>query len=26
MLEEVGVNGVTVTDVARRHDITRQHI
>jgi transposase len=26
ILEEVGVNGATVTDVARRHDITRQHI
>jgi transposase len=26
ILEEVGVNGATVTDVPRRHDITRQHI
>ncbi|WP_069301788.1 IS66-like element accessory protein TnpA [Neptunicoccus sediminis] len=26
ILEEVGMNGATVTDVARRHDITRQHI
>jgi len=26
ILGEVGVNGWTVADVARRHDITRQHI
>ncbi|WP_417267618.1 transposase [Celeribacter baekdonensis] len=26
ILEEVGVNGATATAVARRHDITRQHI
>jgi transposase len=26
ILGEVGVNGWTVADVARRHDVTRQHI
>ena len=26
ILGEVGVGGATVTDVARRHDVTRQHI
>lgn len=26
ILREVGVGGATVTDVARRHDVTRQHI
>ncbi|WP_367176557.1 transposase, partial [Donghicola sp.] len=26
ILDEVGVNGATVSDVARAHDITRQHI
>lgn len=26
ILSEVGENGWTVTDVARRHDVTRQHI
>ena len=26
ILDEVGVNGVSVSDVARTHDITRQHI
>ena len=26
ILSEVGVHGATVADVARRHDITRQHI
>ena len=26
ILREVGVGGATVTDVARRHDLTRQHI
>lgn len=26
ILGEVGVNGWTVSDVARRHDVTRQHI
>jgi transposase len=26
ILGEVGVNGWTVSDVARRHDITRQHL
>jgi len=26
ILSEVGVGGTTVADVARRHDITRQHI
>lgn len=26
VLGEVGVDGATVADVARRHDITRQHI
>ena len=26
ILREVGVDGATVTDVARRHDVTRQHI
>jgi transposase len=26
ILGEVGLNGWTVTDVARRHDVTRQHI
>jgi transposase len=26
ILSEVGVGGATVVDVARRHDITRQHI
>ncbi|MDV4146709.1 transposase [Shimia sp. FJ5] len=26
ILREVGVGGVTVTDVALRHDVTRQHI
>ncbi|PVH27362.1 IS66-like element accessory protein TnpA [Pararhodobacter oceanensis] len=26
ILDEVGQNGATVSDVARRHDITRQHI
>ncbi len=26
ILGEVGVNGWTVADVARRHDLTRQHI
>jgi transposase len=26
ILAEVGVNGWTVADVARRHDLTRQHI
>jgi transposase len=26
ILAEVGVQGATVADVARRHDITRQHI
>lgn len=26
ILREVGVCGATVTDVARRHDVTRQHI
>ncbi len=26
ILAEVGVHGATVADVARRHDITRQHI
>lgn len=25
ILDEVGVNGGTVADVARRHDVTRQH-
>jgi hypothetical protein len=25
-LQEVGQNGWSVTDVARRHDLTRQHI
>ena len=26
VLREVGVGGATVADVARRHDVTRQHI
>ncbi len=26
ILSEVGMDGATVSDVARRHDITRQHI
>jgi len=26
ILAEVGVNGWTVADVARRHDLTRQHV
>lgn len=26
ILREVGVGGATVTEVARRHDVTRQHI
>ena len=26
ILREVGVGGATVTDVARHHDVTRQHI
>lgn len=26
ILAEVGIDGWTVTDVARRHDITRQHL
>ena len=26
ILSEVGVHGATVADVARRHDVTRQHI
>ena len=26
ILREVGVGGATMTDVARRHDVTRQHI
>lgn len=26
ILREVGVGGATVTDIARRHDVTRQHI
>jgi transposase len=26
VLSEVGVEGATVSDVARRHDITRQHL
>lgn len=26
ILREVGVGGATVTDVAHRHDVTRQHI
>ena len=26
ILRDVGVDGATVTDVARRHDVTRQHI
>ncbi|MGB0855380.1 MAG: transposase, partial [Pikeienuella sp.] len=26
ILREVGVGGATVTDIARRHDLTRQHI
>ena len=26
ILDEVGVNGWKVADVARRHDLTRQHI
>lgn len=26
ILAEVGINGWTVADVARRHDLTRQHI
>ena len=26
ILDEVGVNGASVSDVARAHDITRQHI
>lgn len=26
ILREVGVGGATVTDVARRHDVSRQHI
>jgi len=26
ILREVGVGGATVTDVAQRHDVTRQHI
>lgn len=26
ILAEVGVDGATVSDVARRHDLTRQHI
>ena len=26
ILEEVGIDGLSVSDVARRHDITRQHI
>ncbi len=26
ILDEVGLNGATVSDVARRHDVTRQHI
>tara|TARA_R110002072_G_C7772220_1_gene519263 strand:- start:374 stop:760 length:387 start_codon:yes stop_codon:yes gene_type:complete len=26
ILREVGVGGATVTDVARRHEVTRQHI
>jgi len=26
MLAEVGVDGWTVSDVARRHDVTRQHL
>ena len=26
ILREVGVGGATVSDIARRHDVTRQHI
>jgi transposase len=26
ILREVGVGGATVTDIAQRHDLTRQHI
>ena len=26
ILEEVGVDGATVAEIARRHDLTRQHI
>ncbi|WP_420380340.1 transposase [Marivita sp.] len=26
ILREIGVGGATVTDVAQRHDVTRQHI
>jgi transposase len=26
ILEKIGLNGATVSDVARFHDITRQHI
>ena len=26
IIEEVGIDGLSVSDVARRHDITRQHI
>jgi len=26
IVEEVGIDGLSVSDVARRHDITRQHI
>ncbi len=26
ILREVGIGGATVSDVARRHDLTRQHI
>ena len=26
ILEEIGVNGAKVSDVARRHDLTRQHL
>ncbi|GLS30849.1 transposase [Neomesorhizobium albiziae] len=26
ILSEVGMDGATVSDVARRHDITRQHV
>ncbi|WP_220789873.1 hypothetical protein [Gluconacetobacter johannae] len=26
VLSEVGVDGATVSDMARRHDLTRQHL